>query len=168
MSIATIRKCQSSDQQAARDLIANVMREEFPQESSTFPLADLNDISVSYGKLGEAFFVASLNGKVIGTVGIKREDERTALLRRLFVDSKYRRKKIGTQLLERAIEFCREVGYDELIFKTTSTMESAVQLCEKKGFTPKAKLELGSVQLLKFALFLKGETVLPQSKTVSF
>ncbi|MBI4395320.1 MAG: GNAT family N-acetyltransferase, partial [Candidatus Omnitrophica bacterium] len=140
---------------------------EFPKERASFPIDDLDDISSCYGKLGEAFFVALDHGKVIGTVAVKQEDARTAMLRRLFVDSKHRRQKIGFQLVDRAIEFCREVGYDELIFKTTSNMNSAVQLCEKKGFVPKAKLNLGQVQLLKFALFLKNESVLPQSKTIS-
>lgn len=143
------------------------MQEEFPHDRSSFPVEDLNDISESYGKLGEAFFVAMDHGKIIGTVGIKHEDKRTALLRRLFVESNHRRQRIGDQLVERAVEFCREVGYDELIFKTTSNMESAVKLCEKKGFVPKAKLDLGQLQLLKFALFLKHETALPQSKAVS-
>lgn len=161
----TIRKCHQSDQKAARDLIIKVLSEEFPKVSRAFPIDDLNDIASSYGKVGEAFFVALANHMIVGTVGIKQEDERTALLRRLFVDPAHRRKKIGGQLVERAIGFCREVGYDELIFKTDSTMDEAVRLCEKKGFIPKAKLDLGGVRLLKFALFLKGEAVLPQSKT---
>ncbi len=165
--MVTIRKCQASDEKAIRDLIAGIMAQEFPKEASTFPTSDLEDISSSYGHLAEAFFVAATNGRIVGTVAIKQEDKRTAMLRRLFVDSQYRRKKIGSQLIERAIQFCREVGYDELIFKTTSTMKSAVQICEKKGFTPKARLDLGPVQLLKFALFLKSEAVLPQGKTTS-
>ena len=163
--MATIQKCQEDDQKEVRNLIAGIMAQEFPKEAATFPTDDLEDISASYGKLGEAFFVASINGKIVGTVGIKQEDKRTALLRRLFVDSKYRRKKIGSQLIERAIQFCREVGYDELIFKTTSTMANAVRLCEQKGFVPKTRLDLGPIQLLKFALFLKSEAALPQSKT---
>jgi len=162
-----IRKCQESDQRAVRDLIAGIMAREFPKEAATFPTQDLENISTSYGQLGEAFFVASINGKIVGTVGIKQEDQRTALLRRLFVDAKYRREKIGSQLVERAIQFCREVGYEELVFKTTSTMNNAVQLCEKKGFVPKARLGLGPVQLLKFAFFLKSEAALPQGKTAS-
>ena len=162
-----IRKCHQDDQRDVKNLIVKIMQEEFPKESSSFPVEDLNHITSSYGKLGEAFFVASANGKIIGTVGVKQEDKRTALLRRLFVDPQYRRQKIGHQLVDRAIEFCREVGYDELIFKTTSTMDGAVKLCEKKGFVPKAKLDLGPVQLLKFALFLKHSAALPQSKTVS-
>ena len=166
-STVMIRKCQESDQRDVCELVVGIMAREFPKEAATFPTQDLEDISTSYGQLGEAFFVASINGKIVGTVGVKQEDKRTALLRRLFVDSRYRREKIGSRLVERAVQFCREVGYEELIFKTTSTMNSAVQLCEKRGFIPKARLELGPIQLLKFALFLKSEAALPQGKTVS-
>lgn len=163
----TIRKCQLTDQKPARDLILRILNEEFPKEIENLPTDDLNDISSSYGALGEAFFVAVNSGKVIGTVAVKREDERTAMLRRLFVDPTYRRKRIGTQLLERAVQFCCEVGYTELIFKTTSTMQNAVRLCEKKGFIPRARLSVGPIQLLKFALFLKDEALLRESKTAS-
>ena len=162
-----IRKCQPNDQKAVRNLIARVLNGEFPKEAENFPTDDLDDIPSAYGKLGEAFFVAVNSGKIIGTVAIKREDNRTALLRRLFVDAPHRRKRIGTKLLEHAIQFCRDVGYDELIFKTTSTMHNAVQLCEKRGFVSRARLNIGPVQLLKFALFLKGEVLLPQSKSAS-
>ena len=162
-----IRKCHENDQLSAKQLVTRILKAEFPKEISAFPLEDLEEINRSYGKLGEAFFVACEDGKIIGTVGVKQEDERTALLRRLFVDSSYRRKKLGSQLVERAIQFCREVGYEELIFKTTSTMKNAIRLCEIKGFAPRARLDLGPVQLVKFSLFLKNESVLPQKKTVS-
>ena len=165
--MVTIRKCQKEEEQAARELITAVFHNEFPGEADNFPADDLTDIHTSYGKLGEAFFVALYDGLVVGTVGIKRDDERTALLRRLFVDPRFRRRNIGNQLIEQAVNFCREVGYDELIFKTTSTMNQAVQLCEKKGFIPRARLSVGPVQLMKFALFLKGEPVKVQRKRAS-
>lgn len=162
----TIRKCHENDQAAAKDLVAGILKHEFPKESHAFPIEDLNEIHRSYGKLGEAFFVAVDNNQIVGTVAIKQEDERTALLRRLFVNDRYRRKKLGTQLVDRAIEFCREVGYEELIFKTTSTMSHAIRLCEAKGFIPRARLDIGPVQLVKFTLYLKNSLNLPQQKTV--
>ena len=156
----SIRKCEVGDQRAVKKLIHRILCDEFPKEANT--LEDLENISDSYGKLGETFFVAVSDNVIVGTVGIKREDERTAMLRRLFVDSTQRRKKIGTQLVDRAIGFCREVGYDEVIFKTNSAMKDAITLCEKQKFAAKAKLDLGPMQLLKFGLFLKGEALLPR------
>jgi len=157
MSEIKIRKFESRDITKVKTLIQSIMKDEFPEVSQAYPYDDLKNLEDSYGKLGEAFFVAASKGKIIGTVGIKQEDERTALLRRLFVDAKFRGKRLGDRLIERAITFCREVGYEELIFKTTSTMHNAVLLGKKKGFVPKARINLGPIDLLKFALRLKSE-----------
>ncbi len=151
-----VQKCDQSRAEAARQLIERILKQEFPSESQAYPTQDIEDVTRSYGNLGEAFFVAIDGEKVIGTVGIKREDDRTAFLRRLFVSTEYRGKKIGEKLVERAIQFCTEVGYDEIVFKTTSTMERALRLCKKKGFVQKAHIDLGPIQLLKFALYLKN------------
>ena len=156
----TIQKCQPKHEQAAQELIVRVLGEEFPKESEAYPTDDLKSILETYGKLGEAFFVAVDGGKVVGTIGIKRDDDRVALLRRLFVAPEYRRKRVGIQLLDRAIEFCREVGYGEVVIKTTSTMNRAVALCERKGFVSRARLPVGPVELLKFVLTLKDGAVL--------
>ncbi|MBI1978051.1 MAG: GNAT family N-acetyltransferase [Candidatus Omnitrophica bacterium] len=155
----TIRKCHPNDQMQIKNLIVRIMGDEFPKEKHSYPTEDLDDIASAYGNSGEAFFVAVDGEQVVGTIGVKREDRRAALLRRFFVDCPYRRQKIGTELVERAIAFCRESGYEEIIFKTTSTMKNAIALCEKQGFSPKTKLDLGDVQLVKFALFFKPNAV---------
>ena len=158
----TIHRCLENDESSARDLVLGIMNHEFPKLRDSFPTEDLNHIQSSYGSAGEAFFVAVNGAKVVGTIGVKHEDKRTALLRRLFVDDQYRRRQIGSQLVEHAIKFCRQNGYHEIIFKTTSSMDLAIKLCEKKGFVPKTRLNLGAVQLLKFSLFLKGKVAQPK------
>ncbi|OGW82171.1 MAG: hypothetical protein A3G33_10620 [Omnitrophica bacterium RIFCSPLOWO2_12_FULL_44_17] len=150
-----IQKCEKQHVESVRSLIEGVLSKEFPAEHQAYPPNDLMDILDSYGKLGEAFFVALDHGTVVGTVGIKKDDDRTALLRRLFVLPEYRGKKLGEKLVERAIDFCHEVGYDELIFKTTSTMKNANRLCEHVGFLMRARLDLGPIQLMKYMLNLK-------------
>ncbi|MBI3306342.1 MAG: GNAT family N-acetyltransferase, partial [Candidatus Omnitrophica bacterium] len=82
-------------------------------------------------------------------------DDRVALMRRLFVDAAYRNQQIGMNLIDRVFQFCKEVGYQEIIFKTTSRMEGAAKLCKKRGFLPRAKLNLGAIELLKFSLSLR-------------
>lgn len=159
MAELEIRKYQSSDAIGVKALIDGVLAKEFPREAEAFPTDDLDDIATSYGKVGEAFFVASRDGKVVGTIAVKQEDERTAFLRRLYVESAHRGQRLGGRLVDRAIEFCREAGYDEVIIKTTSSMQSAVRLCEKKGFVLKARLHIGPIELLKLALFLKPEVL---------
>lgn len=154
-----VRKINKEEHQAALELITDVMKSEFPSDSGVYPLSDVSDISQAYGHIGEAFFVMVDKQKIIGTVAVKREDERTAFLRRIFVHKGYRGKKYGKKLLERAIGFCSEVGYQEIIFKTTSTMKSAIGLCVKQGFVERAKIDLGDIELLKFTLLLKDNIV---------
>lgn len=138
-----------------KKLITGIMDGEFREEKSVLSLEDLENVETSYGNFGEAFFIAEDGKKIVGTVAVKREDDRIALIRRIFVDPEYRMRQIGLELLDRAIGFCKEVGYRELIFKTTSRMSAAIELVKKLGFQSRAKVPLGQVELLKFSLSLE-------------
>ena len=152
-----IRRFETQDGKAVKELIHQVMDGEFQEEKSAFSFDDLERIEESYGQLGEAFFVAEEGKKIVGTIGVKREDDRKALLRRMFVSPEHRKRKIGLELLNRAIEFCEEVGYSELVLKTTSRMADAIELVQKRGFQSRAKVPMGQVELMKFSLSLKGK-----------
>lgn len=151
-----IRRFEKPDEKAVKKLITEIMDGEFREEKAALSLEDLESLEDSYGNLGEAFFVAQDRRKIIGTAAVKREDDRVALIRRIFVAPEYRKRQIGLRLLDRAIEFCREVGYRELIFKTTSRMSASIELVKKRGFQSRAKVPLGGVELLKFSLSLEG------------
>ena len=146
----SIRRFAEEDHDDVIGLIKGIMTQEFAQDSYAYPTTDLDTISETYGGLGEAFFVAVDGKKVIGTVGIKKEDDRIALLRRFFVSPDYRGKQIGMKLMQRALQFCEEVGYDEFVFRTTSRMNKAIELCKKNGFIQRAKIQLGPIELFKF------------------
>lgn len=150
-----VRRLEPRDGDAVRTLITRIMDEEFPEDKGAFSAEDLATLAESYGRLGEAFFVAEEGKKIVGTVGVKREDERLALIRRIFVAPEYRKRKIGLELLNRAIEFCDEVGYQELVFKTTSRMSGAIGLMKRRGFQSRAKVPMGQLELLKFGLSLR-------------
>jgi len=154
----TIRRSAKQDESAVVDLITGIMDKEFHDAKHAYPIEDVECIDKAYGGIGEAFFVAIDNqtNKVVGTVAVKKEDERVALLRRLFVAPSHRNQKIGKRMIDRALEFCREVGYQEIVFKTTSKMSSAIDLCVKNGFTQRAHIVLGPVELIKLALGLGG------------
>ena len=151
-----IRRFETEDKDAVKILITRIMDLEFKEDKLAFPQDDLSGLGDSYGRLGEVFFVAEDERKLIGTVGVKREDDRVALIRRIFVAPEYRKKQIGIRLMERALEFCREVGYRELVFKTTSRMQGAIELVKKVGFQSRAKVSLGPLELLKFSMSLDG------------
>jgi len=156
-----IKKIAPGQENEAKTLIESVMLAEFPDAGQSYPADDLNSLRDHYGSVGEAFFVAlSDEGKVVGTVAIKKDDERTALLRRIFVDPSHRKQRIGYQLMSRAVEFCKEVGYQEVTFKTTSEMTGANKLCSDYGFQEKVRIPVGATALIKYALFLRENSPL--------
>ena len=152
--MVSIRRFEAKDQEAVEALIGCIMDEEFSADQDAYPTDDLKKIPQTYGGLGEAFFVATDGKQIVGTVAIKKEDDRIALLRRLFVSLEHRKQQIGFKLIDRALQFCDEVGYQEIVFRTTSKMEGAIKVCQKKGFIQRAKLQLGQIELLRFALSL--------------
>jgi GNAT superfamily N-acetyltransferase len=158
--VIDIRKIHKGEESQAKKLITSIMDAEFSQAKGSYPTDDLDAIADHYGHLGEAFFVAVEEGKVIGTVAVKKDDERTALLRRIFVSPDHRKQKIGYRLMQKAIDFCKEVGYQEIVFKSTALMNAANQLCLANGFQEKARIPLGMNSLVKFALFLKENSPL--------
>ena len=158
-----IRRFQPSDSKEVIDLITSVMRTEFPDDQKVFPVDDLKEITHHYGNKGEQFFVAVEDDKIVGTVGVKREDERSALLRRIFVKPEFRGRGIGSGLVMQAISFCRENGYELIVFKSTSRMQRAIQLCQRSGFSEKAKVDLGGIELFKFSYSIPNHTKSPSS-----
>ena len=155
----TIRRSVPEDDAEVVDLISTIMDSEFHDAKHAYPIEDVECIEKAYGGIGEAFFVAMDNKshKVVGTVAIKKEDDRVALLRRLFVAPTHRNLKIGKRLIDRALEFCREVGYEEVVFKTTSKMSGAIDLCCKNGFVQRAHIVLGPIELIKLSLSLRKD-----------
>lgn len=145
----SVRRFQNEDENTVIELIKAIMNQEFRGDQAAYPTEDIQNIHKAYSGLGEAFFVATDGTKIVGTVAIKKEDGRIALLRRLFVANDYRGRQIGVKLIDEALEFCDKVGYDEIVFRATSQMVGAIKLCQKKGFVQRAKLQLGPVELLK-------------------
>ena len=159
--MAKIQKIAHGQEAEAKALISSIMQREFPGASQSYPADDLDAIRESYCSVGEAFFVAlSDDDRVIGTAAVKRDDERTALLRRIFVDPNHRKQRLGYQLITRAIDFCKEVGYQEITFRTTTDMAAANKLCTDNGFQEKARIPVGETALIKYALFLKENSPL--------
>ena len=154
-----IRVFKEADSDQVRKLINSIMRQEFSDEEKVYFQDDLQDISKSYGGKKEVFFVAEEGNGIIGTVGIKEEEDGVALLRRLFVHSDYRSRKYGQGLLEKAIHFCQQQHYRIINFRSTDRMKPAVELCKKNGFHERAKIDLGSFQIIKLTLNISQDEI---------
>ncbi len=149
-----VRKIDKKDEDEVRNLIESIMHNEFMNDKKHYATADLDNITNYYSGEKDSFFVAEMDGKIIGTSAVKKDDDTTALLRRFFVHPYYRDKGYGGILLESAIDFCKKNGYKRLVFRGTSRMQKAIKLCKKKGFKEIDSVNLGEVNLYVFALDL--------------
>ncbi|MDE2778509.1 MAG: GNAT family N-acetyltransferase [Chloroflexota bacterium] len=114
--------------------------------------ADLSDIQGHYmDRPGSCFWVATVNGKVVGMVGIQRRDSHTGELRRMGVDINRRRQGIARMLLETAEEYCRQQGYSRLCLSTVTPLVPAIQMYQASGYTQTGQGKYGSVTVLHFS-----------------
>ncbi len=83
---------------------------------------------------GGFILFAELNGKIVGTVALKKITSDCFELTKMGVDFDYLRKGIAEKLSRKAIIKAREKGARNLILFTNSALTPAINLYEKIGF----------------------------------
>jgi GNAT superfamily N-acetyltransferase len=73
-------------------------------------------------------------GKFIGIGGIRRIDENTCELKRMFIKGNYRGNNLGERLLSNLIEVAEEYGYTEMRLESAKFMINAHALYISNGF----------------------------------
>ena len=94
------------------------------------PLAEFVKAASPRGRL----WLAERGGRVVGSVAIVEVDTATAQLRWFLVVPEERGAGLGKCLLDAALAFCREQGYEAVILWTVSTLEAAARLYRSAGF----------------------------------
>lgn len=70
----------------------------------------------------------------LGCFGIRKSEKGICELKRMYLRTEARGLGLGKQLLKRAIEAGRELGYTKMRLDTLPTMHSAIHLYLKAGF----------------------------------
>jgi len=112
--------------------------------------SDLHDMEGHYLSAGSHFWVAEVDGALVGMTGIERIDAETGRLRRMRVTTDQRRTGIAQALLETAERFCRDQGYQRLILDTTEQQTAAHRLYEKNGFRRTGERSLGPFRVFDY------------------
>lgn len=82
----------------------------------------------------ENIWILEINGKQKGSISIKEADDDTAQLGLFLLDPSTRGCGYGQKLLETAIDFCKEAGYENVILWTNSELTAARKLYQRNGF----------------------------------
>ncbi len=80
------------------------------------------------------FLVVMDGGKLVGTGAIKRLEENTAELKRLWLLEEYHGQKIGYQVVSQLLDFARAHGYEKIRLQTSHKQERAVRFYTQLGF----------------------------------
>jgi len=107
-------------------------KESFFKELENFP-------GPGYFPPAGTFVVCRVEDEVAGCVGIKKFDEVSCEMKRMYIRPAYRGKGIGGVLCNYVVEWCRGSVYRRILLDTNREMKEAVFLYNKCGFT-----EIGS------------------------
>jgi aminoglycoside 6'-N-acetyltransferase I len=97
-------------------------------------LADEDDDQINEYK-NSAIFWATLDGeKIIGIVGLNEINPNSTEIVCIAVDHEYQNRKIGTNLIDKAISVSKEKQYKEIIIKTGNSGIGQLYLYQRCGF----------------------------------
>ncbi|MEL6878480.1 MAG: GNAT family N-acetyltransferase, partial [Pseudomonadota bacterium] len=83
----------------------------------------------------EQCWIAERDHRMLGSVFLVEEDERTARLRLLYVEAEARGLGIGSALVRQCTKFAREAGYERIVLWTHAVLHSARNIYAKEGYT---------------------------------
>lgn len=95
---------------------------------------ELRHLEEKYGPPDGRLYLAYCDDTLAGCVGLRRLDDRSCEMKRLYVRPAFRGKKLGVLLVERIIADAREIGYAYILLDTLPFLESAIRMYKKFGF----------------------------------
>jgi len=82
----------------------------------------------------QRLWIAEREGRIVGCIAIVALSTEVAQLRWFLIDPSARGLGLGKKLLNEAIAFCRDCGYESIILRTVSTLVAAAHLYLAAGF----------------------------------
>ncbi len=95
---------------------------------------ELDELPGKYAPPDGTLLLAWENEEAVGVVGLRRLDEYSAEMKRLYVRPDQRGKKLGRQLAESIIGEAKRLGYSSIKLDTVPAMKEARQLYVELGF----------------------------------
>lgn len=140
MSEVGIRPIRPEDDGRVREIIVAVMAElEATGEGFSDSDPELAAMSAAYGGAEAAYFVAEVEGRLVGGGGVgplAGAEPGVCELRKMYLLPDARGLGIGRRLLEVCVAAAREMGYRTCYLETLAQMDRARDLYERFGFLP--------------------------------
>lgn len=89
---------------------------------------------LSFDARTDCLWIAEMDGKIVGSIGIVRDSKSEAQLRWFLVHPDQRSRGLGRQLLNRALQFSRDRAFKSVFLWTVSDLKIASHLYQWAGF----------------------------------
>jgi putative acetyltransferase len=130
-----IRSATAEDEPASRELVFAILESYGLNPSPQDTDADLYDLQGFYFDRGGDFSVMLEGDRIIGTVALFNLGNQVCELRKMYLDTGYRRRGLGKKLLDYGLAKAGELGFTRVTLETASELKEAVALYESYGFT---------------------------------
>lgn len=113
---------------------------------------EVKHLENKYGKPYGRLYVANYDGKIAGCIALKKFDDTSCEMKRLYVKPEFRGKHLGNILAQKVIDDAKEIGYKAVLLDTLPFLESAIKMYKKLGFY---EIEQYNDSPMKEAVYLK-------------
>jgi putative acetyltransferase len=96
---------------------------------------ELEELDLKYAPPEGALLLAELDGEPVGCVALRRFDERTCEMKRMFVRPQAQHRGVGRALARTIIAFAADAGYSTMVLDTSVRQREAAALYRGLGFT---------------------------------
>ena len=95
-----------------------------------FTMNNLDKFAEPDGRL----LLVEVDGEIAGTISLRKIRKDAGEIKRMYVNPKFRGKKLGNLLIEEVIEISQGNEFSKLYLDTAHFMSSAISLCKIYGF----------------------------------
>jgi len=135
-----IRKAGKNDQENIVRLVKNGLKEFGFTYSPQTSEADLKNIDREYFQNDGVFLIMVNDRKeLIATGALKKIDDRTYKIRKMYVANTHRKKGYGKEILTNLLQIAESKGAESVLLETSKSMVAAKNLYKKFGFTESAE-----------------------------
>lgn len=135
-----IKKFEDRYNKQVNDFIISILVDEFRFEECRKELEEQDNFE--YIKAGGSFWIAvDENDNIIGTIGLRKYNDKEAELKKLYVRKDYRGKGLSKELYNIMIKKSLDDKLNRIFLGTYEELDVAIKFYLKRGFVQKEKLD---------------------------
>lgn len=96
--------------------------------------SELEHLEEKYGLPYGRLYIAEVENKIAGCIGLLKIDNENCEMKRLYVKPEFRGNKIANKLVAKIIDDAKKIGYKNMLLDTLPFLKGAIHLYKKLGF----------------------------------